>query len=253
MPRKHKGKIIIGGPAATLNQGKIDFAEYHETTNFDVLSMHNPLATFTTRGCSRKCKFCIVPKIEGRFRELKTWKINPILCDNNFLLSSKKHIESVIDKIRHFPKVDFNQGLDARLINEWHFEQLCKLKNIKLRFAFDSIEYEQYVIDAIVKAQKLGFKDIAIYVLIGYKDTPDDAYYRLEKIRKFGIRPNVMRYQPLNSRIKNEYIESGWTEIELKRMTEYYSRLRWFEHFPFCEFKQFDNATADLFELSIAL
>lgn len=252
LSKKHKGKVIVGGPAAISNQEEIDFAEYQEFTNFDVLSMHNPLATFTTKGCSRKCEFCIVPKIEGEFRELKKWKINPVLCDNNFLLSSKKHIESVINKIRHFPMVDFNQGLDARLINDWHFEQFCKLKNIKLRFAFDSISYEQYVIDAITKAKKLGFKDIGVYVLIGYKDTPDDALYRLDKIREFGIRPNPMRYQPIYAKSKNEYIENGWTSVELRRMTEYFSKLRWFEHIPFEKFKKFDDVTADLFELSVA-
>jgi len=37
----------------------------------DVLRLHNPDATFTTRGCPRACPFCAVPRIEGKFRELR--------------------------------------------------------------------------------------------------------------------------------------------------------------------------------------
>jgi len=253
LAKRHKGKVIIGGPAAILNQDKIDFAEFQETTEFDVLSMHNPLATFTTRGCVRKCKFCAVPIIDGEFRELENWKVNPVICDNNFLAASKKHIEKVIDKIKHFLKVDFNQGLDARLINDWHFDQFCKLKDIKLRFAFDHINYEKYVIDAIMKAQKLGFRDIGIYVLIGFNDTPADALYRLEKMREYGVLPNVMRFQPLTAENKNSFVADGWTEIELKRMTRYYSKLNWLGHILFSDYKKTNDATADLFELAQAL
>jgi len=250
LSKKHDGKIIVGGPSAIFNRSKINFAEFQKETDFDVLGMQNPLATFTTRGCSRKCEFCAVPTIDGEFRELKNYKINPVICDNNFLVASKKHIEKVIDKIKHFAKVDFNQGLDARLINDWHFDQFCRLKDIKLRFAFDSIQYESCVIDAITKAKRLGFKDIGVYVLIGFNDTPGDAFYRLEKIRKYGIRPNVMRYQPLDAHYKNGFVAENWTEIELTRMTRYYSRLRWLEHIPFEHYKKADDATADLFELA---
>ena len=249
LAKRHNGPVVVGGPAAILNKNKIDFGKFQETTDFDVLSMHNPLATFTTRGCSRKCKFCAVPTIDGEFKELKKWKINPVICDNNFLLSSKKHIEKVIDKIKHFPKVDFNQGLDARLINNWHYDQFCRLKAIKLRFAFDHVNYEKYVIDAIMKAQRLGFKDIGVYVLIGFNDTPDDALYRLEKVREYGILPNVMRFQPLTIQFKNSFVAENWTEIELKRMTRYYSRLNWLGHIPFSDYKKINDSTADLFEL----
>ncbi len=41
------------------------------------LTRHNPDATFTTRGCIRRCPFCAVPKIEGDFRELTDWTPAP--------------------------------------------------------------------------------------------------------------------------------------------------------------------------------
>ena len=74
-------------------------------------------------------------------------------------------------------------------------------------------------------------------MLIGFRDTPENARYRLEKVRSWGIRPNPMWYQPLNARKKNEYVAPGWAELELARMMDYYSRLRWYEHIPYEDFE----------------
>ena len=82
---RHKsGKIFIGGPAARLMPEYITWGLLRDITTFDVLSFHNPLATFTTRGCIRKCKFCAVPIIEPEFKELNNCKLAPIIYDNNF-------------------------------------------------------------------------------------------------------------------------------------------------------------------------
>ena len=45
------------------------------TLPFSPLSLHNPDATFTTRGCIRACPFCTVPRTEGRFVELQDWTV----------------------------------------------------------------------------------------------------------------------------------------------------------------------------------
>lgn len=225
---QHKGKVVIGGIGSGNNEACPDY---------DVLSMHNPLATFTTRGCIRKCPFCIVPKAEGDFRELSGWKPAPMVCDNNILAASQKHFERVIDSLTAFPYVDFNQGLDARLLNDWHIEQLQRLRGVKIRFAFDHTNQEREVTDAIGKMKRAGFRDFGVYVLIGFKDAPEDAHYRLEYIRSLGIWPNPMRYQPLNTQYKDSYVAPDWTEKELKRTMRYYSRLRWLEHIPFKDYQ----------------
>ena len=227
---QHNGKTLIGGPAVKLMYGDDTKIPY------DILSFHNPLATFTTRGCPNKCSFCAVPIIEGEFRELQEWKPNPVICDNNLLACSKQHFERVINSLMQFPYADFNQGLDARLLTDWHVEQLSRLKHVHLRFAFDHISSETVVHDAIKRTQSRGMKDIGVYVLIGYSDTPEDALYRLEKVREWGIRPNPMRYQPLNTETKNSYIHPMWSEEELRKMMKYYSRLRWLEHIPYDEY-----------------
>lgn len=237
--RKHKGTVVCGGPAVMLMPDYMaDVAEIHETCNIPVLQMHNPLATFTTRGCVNKCGFCAVPKVEGDFRELIDWEVKPVVCDNNILASSRRHFDAVIDKLKVLPMVDFNQGLDCRLFDNYHASRIAELQYCKMRFAFDHSNVETQVHDAIERARTHGLKDISVYVLIGFNDSPDDARYRLEKVREWGMLPNPMRYQPLDSLVKNSYVGNNWTDNELKRMSRYYSRLNYLGHIPYNEYKE---------------
>ena len=252
MAQEHKGKVIVGGPGAMLMRDKIDWAEVRDTTPYDVLSMHNPFATFTTRGCINKCKFCAVPKIEGEFRELDTWKPAPIVCDNNLLACSKKHFERVIESLMPFEYVDFNQGLQASLFDSWHAERLTKLKHVKVRFSFDYTHYEAGVRGAVDLCREYGLDDISIYVLIGFKDTKEDALYRLERVRSWGIYPAASRFQPLDATVKNEYVPEAWDRKELLKMSKYYYRLNWTKKIPYDDFeypiKKRDRKTMDMFE-----
>jgi len=231
----HKGPVVCGGPAIKL-MGPLSGAKAHDTADFDVLSMHNPCATFTTRGCPNKCAFCAVPKIEGAFVELETWKHAPVLCDNNLLECSRSHFSKVIESLKPFPACDFNQGLDARRFTQWHAETIAHLRHPKVRFAFDHANEESVVANAVETARKAGLRDFGIYVLFGFKDTLEDALYRLEKVREWGILPNAMRYQPLDAMKKNAYVEAGWEERDLQRVHRYYNKLNWLGHIPFDEY-----------------
>jgi hypothetical protein len=237
--RGHKGPVVAGGPAVKLMGAP--WAETPGTIPYDTLAFHNPLATFTTRGCPNRCAFCAVPKIEGAFRELPTWKPAPIVCDNNLLAASMHHFNRVIASLMQFPYVDFNQGLEARRLTIQHICALLALKSVKVRFAFDHPSQETVVHDAVKLCQAHGLKDIGIYCLIGFDDTPDDALARLDLVRSWGIRPNPMRYQPLDAKTKNDFVADGWTERELRRTMKYYSRLRWLEHIPFSDFEYLEE------------
>lgn len=237
MARKHKGRVFAGGPAVDLMPDYlIDVAILDEPSPVPPILFHNPLATFTTRGCPRRCAYCAVPRIEGPFRELADWPVRPVVCDNNLLAASRKHFDTVIDGLKVFPYVDFNQGLDAKLFKPHCARRIAELRSVKVRFAFDCLANEAAVADAIALARKHGLRNLGCYVLIGYQGSRDAALYRLEKVRSWGLRPNPMRYQPLDALEKNSYVAPGWTEKELRRMMQYYSRLRWYEHIPYADF-----------------
>jgi hypothetical protein len=228
MASLHKGPVKIGGPGTMQPNQTCD--------GFEPILFHNPSATFTTRGCPNGCKFCAVPKLEGDFREISNFRPAPIICDNNFTAASRKHQERVVDKLKSFPFIDFNQGLESGRFTPEFADLIGQLK-CKVRFAFDHISFESKVKDAIDLCRKRTTKDIGIYVLIGFNDTPEDARYRLDLVRSWGIRPNPMRFQPLDAKKKNEYVARGWTELELARMMKYYDRLRWLEHIPYDDFE----------------
>lgn len=236
---EHKGPVCAGGPAAVANADRlrghgIEVRFLCETV--EPILFHNPLATFTTRGCPNHCPWCIVPKIEPRFRELRTFRPAPVVCDNNFLAASVRHQDRVVRALERFERVDFNQGLDARLFTRAAADRLGRLKNVKVRFGFDRPSMESAVADALKLARQRTSKDLGVYCLIGLGDTPKQAREKLELVRSWGVRPTPMRYQPVDCIEKNSYRELGWTETELRRMMKYYSRLRWYEHIPYDEF-----------------
>jgi hypothetical protein len=229
---KHDGPVIAGGPAVDLAGAPWADRTPRETP-FDVLSMHNPCATFTSRGCPNNCPFCAVPKTEGAFRELDKWKPAPVVCDNNLLAASKKHFERVIQSLRLFPACDFNQGLEAARFTPWHADQIRGLADPMVRFALDRTDETDTVARAIDVAYRAGLRKFGVYVLVGFRDDMDDARFRLNTVREWqrhykasAIWPFAMRYQPLSTRVKNAYVGENWTHRDLQRVCRYYNNLR---------------------------
>ena len=235
--KQHKGRVVVGGPAAIIQreafEGVADVQEKCDVA--EPILFHNHLATFTTRGCVNACPFCIVPRIESEFIEIRNFRPAPVVCDNNFLAASAAHQERVVDALKRYPLVDFNQGLDCRLFTPDAASNLGRLR-LRARFSFDAVSEESALVDAVRLCQERSTKNIGVYVLFGYNDTPDDAIYRLELVRGLGLWPNAMRYQPIDARAKNEYVAPNWTERELRRVARYYNRLRWLEHVSFDEY-----------------
>jgi len=231
-------RVRAGGVAVGLFP---DYLNQVAETNgeVDALSRHNHLATFTSRGCIRRCNFCAVPIIEGEFRELRTWQPKPMICDNNFLVSSNRHFDKVIDSLKPIKGVDFNQGLDARLLTDHHLTRLRELDLSCLRFAWDNVANEKQIMTALNKTLSAGFpkSKLRIYVLVNYKDTFDDAMYRCMTLKEMGILPFAQRYQPLDTLIKNSYISPNWNEQQLIDFCRYWNKQTWLSAIPFEEYR----------------
>lgn len=99
---------------------------------------------FLTRGCPNRCKWWVVPKKEGKIspymdiEEITAGRKKAILMDNN-ILASNYGLQQIEKIIKLGIKVDFNQGLDARLITDEIARLLAKVKWIKrIRFGCDT-------------------------------------------------------------------------------------------------------------------
>jgi len=228
-------KIRAGGPAVELMPDYLsDVAAIGGDPVAEPLTMHNPLAGRTSEGCPNACSFCI--NQDKPLRELMNWTPRPVMCDDNFLACSAEHIHQAIDRLSVLPMVDFNQGLDARLFPRYA-DELQRLPLLRLRFAWDSAAQEAPVMDAIGMASGRGIKDIRCYVLVGFREMPDEAMYRCRTLREVGVLPNPMRYQPLDCLAKNEHVGEHWEDHELKRFCRYWARQAWLEHVPYDEFQ----------------
>jgi hypothetical protein len=237
--KTEKKRVVIGGPGVYANREAVpEGVEIGEPLEKPVLNLHNPFATRTSTGCIRLCKFCIVPDIEGGIKEIPDFIPAPIIIDNNLLACSKKHFDRVIDRFKGIDQCDFNQGLDARLLTTYHARRFAELKHPFIRLAFDDITYEMDFVMAAQMLVQAGIpkSHIPVYVLIGFDDTPANALYRLECVTDMGLIPFPMRYQPINTMKKNNYIGDSWTHDELDRYMAYWSNLRIVGKIPFEEF-----------------
>jgi len=196
----YSSKIIKSGTGYKMYDNLPEQIE-HICPDYSLYNVENAYG-FLTRGCFRKCSWCIVPKKEGelkshaRLTEFISNKKSAILLDNNVLASNwgLKQIEVAIDlKI----KIDFNQGLDARIIadNLDIAKLLSKVKWLKpLRMACDTNGQMGAVERAIRLLRK--FKTVPsnyfIYVLV--EDIPG-AFERVEFLRNLKCDPFAQPYR----------------------------------------------------------
>ena len=196
-----------------------------------------------TKGCIRSCKFCAVPKLEREFGYLTDVKNqvrsvdrrygerqNMVVLDNNIL--GIDGVEERISEIHDlgFERgakrngrerwVDFNQGLDARLISDnpmlaCHLARIC-LSPVRLAFDFNSAKMEKAYRRAITLLAEQGFNEFTNYMLFNFNDSPKDLYYRLfvnaELNAKLGVRITgfPMRFIPMSD-VKRGFVSKKWS------------------------------------------
>ena len=181
---------------------------------------------FSSRGCIRTCGFCAVPQLEGKITEsVRSLEdlIYPehnkvILFDNNFLASPKW--QTILDDIIRLDlRVDFNQGLDARLIKPQVAKRLAEVKIDKvIRLSYDSSRSGEDVKQAIqyLKDEGIHGKSILVYTLFNFTDDPQDFLERMKNVLRWGSACYPMRYEPLRTLYKNQYVSKNWKAIELE-------------------------------------
>lgn len=145
---------------------------------------------FLTRGCPNKCFWCIVPKKEGKqhpYMDVEEIAIegrtNLILMDNNVLASDYglQQIEKIIKKGY---RVDFNQGLDARLVTEDIAKLLARVKWLnQIRFGCDTPEQIVWCENAMNMIDKFRNRPASYLMYTMISDDMDEAYIRLSHFR----------------------------------------------------------------------
>ena len=161
---------------------------------------------FLTRGCSRNCPWCFVPKKEGVIRpagDIEDFLLHDkaVLLDNNVLACD--HGIKQIEKIAKLGvKVDFNQGLDARLIDDSVARLLSKVKWLEpVRLACDTIEMIPVIYRAVdaLRWHNVTPRRYSCYVLL--TDDIDDAIDRIRFLKTLNVSPFVQPFIPPSGKL----------------------------------------------------
>lgn len=160
---------------------------------------------FLTRGCPRNCDFCIVGQKEGLcshkvadLSEFWDGQKNIEILDPN-ILACREWKDLLIQLIESKATVNFNQGLDIRMMTEEKAEMLAKIKTTTIHFAWDRIEDEKMIIPKFKqfrKASKISSHNLQVYCLVGDKEQRilDSDLKRIYWLRDNGYAPYVMIY-----------------------------------------------------------
>lgn len=163
---------------------------------------------FLTRGCIRNCPWCIVPKKEGTIRAYQTWREikrpdnpNIVFMDNN-VLACPHGIEQIRDMIGRDIRVDFNQGLDARLITPEIADMLARLKWIRfIRMSCDTDAMLPVVLKAVHLLRTKGIKPYRVFVYLLVQDI-SSAEQRAIALRDAGVEVFAQPYRDFKNCIE---------------------------------------------------
>lgn len=144
---------------------------------------------FLTRGCSNKCPWCVVPRKEGKIRPYMDvdeiaieGRKKLVLMDNNILAAGDYAVQQLEKIIERGYRVDFNQALDARLVNDEYARLLAKIKWLhnRIRFGCDTHGQIAECERAMALINGYGYNgEYFLYTMIGGKSDFAESYNRV--------------------------------------------------------------------------
>lgn len=194
-------------------------------------------------GCNNKCKFCVVHRKEGKARATgdlyDIWNGNEdtreltLYCNN--ILQLEDHFLMLCGQARKGKfKIDWNQGLDIRLVNSDIAKELSSITHVKYHFAFDGLKIESAFRKGVAILKDHGINQSTFYTLIGFDETLEEELYRLEVLRELGQRPYIMRYKKVDPEMSDGMITKD-NEVVYNAIDRWGNNQSWFASLSFKE------------------
>lgn len=198
---------------------------------------------YITRGCPNNCSWCVVPKKEGQIRAYRKWQdiVRPdtnklVLMDNN-ILASEHGIYQLSSLIGSGYKIDLNQGMDGRLVDDLVARILARLDWIRfIRFSCDQRAQIEPIRRTIELLGKYGVKPYRIFIYILVTKNVMDASERVEALKEYkGI--NLYAQAERNERLG---IMPNKAQLEFQQRYVYSGRYRRETWHEYCKRKEFE-------------
>ncbi len=196
---------VVSGGTGYEGYNELHYEVEHIYPDYSLYNINDAYG-FLTRGCPNKCAWCVVPEKEGEIRynaditEFWNGQSKAVLMDNNVL--AHNHGLAQIEKIISLGiKIDFNQGLDARLIaeNPQIAELLSKVKwAMPLRMACDTDSQVDYVVKATELLRKYRTTPSRYFVYVLVTDVIS-AHQRIITLKNMNLDPFAQPYIDLKN------------------------------------------------------
>lgn len=249
----NRPNVIYGGTGFYFDKAEpLPYEIEHCMPRYDLYGDHLKVdfsLGFLTRGCFRKCKFCVNQKYSrvqpasslNEFVDLTKKKI--VLLDDNFL--GYAHWSDLLDELKKTNKsFTFKQGLDIRLLTDKGCEKLFSAKIVgDLIFAFDDITDYPMIKSKIQMIRRHTNKVPKFYVLVGFKSTDlrdiVGMFERIRLLKRYRCLPYIMRY--------HSPTDEPWKHSEFRDLyiaiARYCNQPQFFKKLTFREFCVKDNST----------
>lgn len=174
------------------NAGFTNDSKFEQPNLFEI-AVKNLRSGYNDKGFIRS----IVKQYKALIQKHGAEKIQEVydLLEEQHLLeyhtAKKKAIFDTYDSVKNLFKdfykrqprkryVDFNQGIDARLITNENMEKMFEIPIRPVRIAFDSWNLADIYTKAVKTAVSHGHKNLSNYLLYNFEDKPIELYNRLK-------------------------------------------------------------------------
>ncbi|MDR0461827.1 MAG: hypothetical protein LBG88_00630 [Christensenellaceae bacterium] len=163
-------------------------------------------------------------------------KINGAFCSDYLSASKEKILEldSFMSPLfaKYFKRgplkriIDFNQGVDARLITQEKMDKLAETNISPLRIAFDQWAGKETYEASVRMAAKSGIRELSNYMLYNFNDKPEELFLRMKlnidlcEELKVSIFSFPMKYHPITGKGK----EDEWSYKDRKYTGKHWNR-----------------------------
>lgn len=227
-------EIVRGGTGYKLYDKNLPETVEYSFPDYSIYPKVRFAIGFLTRGCVRKCPWCVVPKKEGWIHAVNTWQNikrpdsrDIVFLDNN-ILAHEHGISQLENMIGQNVRIDVNQAMDARLVTPEIAQILSKLKWINyLRLACDTSAMIPVVRQAVAHLSEAGVKPYRIFVYSLIQDV-DEAHKRIVELDKMGVMPFAQPYRDFNG---------GEPTREQKRLARWCNMRATHKTIPFEQYK----------------
>lgn len=213
--------IEKGGTGYNIASRLSDDVENSLLMDYSIYPQYPFSIQFFSRGCIRRCPFCLVREKEGYIQSVEPVDLNPMgkwveVLDNNFFANPEwRNAVEYLSGLKQ--KVNLH-GVDIRIMDEeqaYYLNKLPLYRNVHIAWDSPKVDLTDKLkeVTRYIKPWKL-----MCYVLVGFDSTIEQDMYRIERLRELGIKPYVMQYRDFDNNRKPTQYERDLAQYVNKPM-----------------------------------